>query len=650
MKFFIPAVLFLLFFTNGNAQVLKKLGDKIKRDAEWRVRYKVDRQVDKGIDSVLAVPKKIRDKKKEKNNTEETVLPQDKNTGTTKKGGSAPPSKIRQTAAPDPNDMTPKDGFITLSLSASTAYIGFGNIIGITISGESVKYKNFNQVQVTITGPSTKDVKQLQMNADGKFFMDWNPSDQTGDFIVTATSSDKKTMQSATFSVESLDLPDYDDWPKQNINETKKALEKLEEAVDDAEAGISPADKEELEKKLDGVKETVNDVYQLFKDLGKANKELMQLAKKEKKLPSSIAGYIADLNRTLDEQARQMKKINETAVHKPQDNTICEHLVMVNEACAAFTTFTAPVGKIAKTILLSMISGKESPNPIDKENSPGKPYFFVPAKMYAIYGIAKKDADGISTKLAKTGFAADLAQYASTVLLKKYCGVIQGEIKHDYTINFRNANGVSWWKYGAEMQGAIVLRYPKEGSKGKIIKMKGSIEGNATNFSFYENAEANDDFHDGTKGKIEVVELRVIKPATVPFVSSLSDKAGFGAAARALTPASFYITVDAEYDVDANTIKLFFNTALMDFTDAVNNQLIFLEVGADLLPYIKKMTFPIAKVFSTFGSVVRSNNEFVVTKTGKGSLSFTKKANKHLGDKNSPIEHDLNYTISAVKE
>jgi hypothetical protein len=341
--------------------------------------------------------------------------------------------------------------------------------------------------------------------------------------------------------------------------------------------------------------------------------------------------------------------MNET-LHKPQDNTICEHLVMVNEACAALSTFSAPIAKVIKTALGNIVSYATGTKPIDKENTTDKSYTFFPTKVLAAYGAAKNGADGISAKLAKAGFAADLAQFAGNVLLQKYCGVIKGEIKHDYTINFRNKNEVSWWKYGAEMKGALVLRYPKEGSKGKIIKMKGNIEGNATNFSFYENAEANDEFFEGSKGKIEVVELKVLKPLTVPFVSSLNDPGGFGAVARSLTPASFYITIDAEYDVDANKIKVFFNSALMDFTDAVNNQLIFLEIGADLFPYIKKMTFPIAKVFSTLGSVVRSNNEFTVDKDAKGNLSFTKKANKHLGSKTDAIEHDLNFSVSAKKE
>lgn len=650
MKVLFLSVLFFLLVNNSDAQFLKKLGENIKRDSEWRIRNKVDNKVSQGLDSVIALPKKIKDKKKQKNKPAENPAAQSNNNDSSSKNKiQNPPGDIKASVS-DENDMMPKDGYITLSLSDNTAYTGFGVMIGLRISGESIKYKNYNQVQVVVTGPSTNDVRQVAMNSDGKFFTDWNPTDKTGEFTVTATSSDKKTKQSATFKVETLDAPDYDKWPAENISETKKALDKLEETVDMAGDGISPNDKKELDKKMDELKEKVNDVFLLFKDLGKANKELMQLAKKEKKLPPGLADQLVQINRTLADQASQMKKINESAVHKPQDNTICEHLVMVNEACAALATFTAPVARVLKTALGGIASYATGSKPIDKENTTNKYYFFFPGKIYSIYAAAKKDADGISTKLTRVGFAADLAQFAGDVLLQKYCGIFKGEIKHDYTINFRNESGISWWKYGAEMQGALVLRYPKEVNKGKIIKLKGSIEGNATKFTFYENAEANDDFQEGTHGKIEVVELRVIKPATIPFVSSLNDLGGFGAVARGLTPASFYITIDAEYDVDANKIKIFFNNALMDFTSAVNNQLIFLEVGADLFPYIKKMTFPIAKVFATFGSVIRSNNEFIVDKDSKGNLSFTGKANKHIGDKSTVRETDLNFTISAKKE
>jgi hypothetical protein len=48
--------------------------------------------------------------------------------------------------------------------------------------------------------------------------------------------------------------------------------------------------------------------------------------------------------------------------------------------------------------------------------------------------------------------------------------------------------------------------------------------------------------------------------------------------------------------------------------------------------------------------VVRDNNEFSVVKDAKGNISFSSKANKHLGTKANKNVHILNFTISAKKD
>jgi hypothetical protein len=235
--------------------------------------------------------------------------------------------------------------------------------------------------------------------------------------------------------------------------------------------------------------------------------------------------------------------------------------------------------------------------------------------------------------------------------MKKYCGVFKGTLKHNYTIEFRNSKGENWWTYGVEMQAVLALRYPKEKAKGNIIKMKGNLEGNGTKFSFFEDLEKNDEFQEGSHGKIEVVPIKAYTPFSVSVATSQLDVMGFGAIARGLaTPAYFNIPVDAEYNVNENKIKIFLNPPIIDFSPAVSNQLVFLLIGGDLLPYVKRMSFPINKVFRTLGSVVRDHNEFEVKKDAKGNLSFSAKANKHLGTKADKIEHDLNFTISAIKQ
>lgn len=645
---FLSLVAFFLLH-NCDGQVLKNLGDKIKRDAEWRVRYKVDQQVNRGLDSLIVAPKKIKSKKKENKNKLEEANSKNNNIDDSQKDKSKPPSDNIKMSASNNTDMTPRDGQISLSLSTTSVFAG-GRI---AITGESVKYKNYNQVEISVTGPGTKDMKSIALGEDGKFNLVWIATDNTGEFTVTAKSSDKKAQQIARFTV--YKLARLSNWCDENIDETNKAHDHLKNAVAKVEQNISPNDKAELEKRMAEVKDKVNEVLKLFKDLNIAGKQTADLLKSAKNISPNLSANLSDLNNSLMDNARQMKSFSRLADHEPQDNTICEYCVMVNEACAAFSTVTNFASKSIKTIILNIAIDKVVPKGVDIVNSKGmqlpSPVDFFPKEIAKIYATSKIDAESLSSKLGKTGIAGDVIQFASDVVLKVYCGTFKGEIKHDYTVNFRNKNGVTWWKYGVVVQGTLSLRYPKKGSDGKIIKMKGNFEGNATKFTFYENVEADDDFNEGSKGKIEIVELQVLKPAAFPFVSSVKDVVGFGAIARsAVTPACFNITLDAEYDVDSKKINLFVNSALIDFTPLVINHLIFLEIGADLFPYIRNMDFPIHPILRTFGSIVRDHNEFTMEKDSKGNLSFSGKANKHLGSKSDKIEHDINFTINANKD
>ena len=81
MKILLFQLCIFLLASKADAQIFKKLGDKVKRDSEWRIRNKADQQVNKGLDSLIAIPKKASDKKKaEKDNTQQsTTKSQDNN-------------------------------------------------------------------------------------------------------------------------------------------------------------------------------------------------------------------------------------------------------------------------------------------------------------------------------------------------------------------------------------------------------------------------------------------------------------------------------------------------------------------------------------------------------------------------------------------
>ncbi len=640
-------VLAASFFAQG--QIFKKLGDKIKRDSEWRIRSKADQQVARGIDSVAAIPKKMIDKKKAKkeaaNTNADVEKPVSDNDEQTKKPGKQDASVVE-----DENDMEPKDGFASLTLSNDAIFVG--GIIGIT--GESVRYKNYKDVEITVAGPSAKDVKSIPLDASGKFSTGWYANGKTGNYTVTLKGSDKKSVKSARFTV--YDLPQLESICDDNIDLTEKALKHLEESVAQVKGEIGSRDKAALDEKMKEAKEKIDLLLKLYRELNKAGKEIANLVKSGKAISPNLAGNLSNLNDNLKEQRRKMEQVEEFRNHKPADNTVCEYLVVANEACAAFSLYTNFESRVMKGIIKDIMLDKLVPQAVGTVNARMKhnlssPYEFIAKEPAKIFATAAIDAESLTSKLMTAGLTSDIIQFSTEILMKKYCGVFKGTLRHDYTIEFRNKSGQNWWTYGVEMKAALSLRYPKEKAKGNIIKMKGNLEGNGTKFTFFEDIEKNDEFQDGSKGKIEVVPIKAYTPFSVSVATSELDVMGFGAIARGMaTPAYFNIPIDAEYDVNNNKIKIFINPPIIDFSPAVSNQLVFLLIGGDLLPYVKRMTFPINKAFRTIGSIVRDNHEFDVKKDAKGNLSFEGKANKHIGARSSVIETDLNITIKAKKE
>jgi hypothetical protein len=635
----------LLVVTKGGAQILKKIVNRIKDDAAWRVSNKVDNEIRKGVDSIFEMPKKMKGKNGAKASTEEidktsTADNQPKNENTA--------GNITIAASAE-KEMKPTDGFVTLVLSANTIFTG-GTIL---INGESVKYKNLNQVEITVSGPSANDIKNIPLADDGKYMTAWIAADKPGEYTVTVKSSDKKALQSAKLAVYAL--PDLGNWCDNNIAEINKAFDKLKNSAAKVADGISTKDKAELEKKIADVKDKVDNVLKLYKDLNKAGKETAQLAKSAKRLPHGLAGNLSTLNDNLADQSEQIKALEKIADHEPLDNTVCEYIVILNEACAAFQTVTNLWSRSILTILANIATDKATPAVAGGINDAGvgieAPYDFPLKEMTKIYATSKVDAESLSTKLGKAGMAADLAQFALDVLLKIYCGVFKGNFTHDYTIQFRNNNGENWWEYGAEMKAVVLLRYPKDKNKGSVIKMKGNLEGNAIKFDFWQDIAKENDFHAVSKGKIVVVPIKTFTPLAVSVATSERDILGFGAIARGLaTPAYFNIPIDAEYDVDAKKIKIFVNVAIIDFSNLVANQFVFLMVGQDLIPYPKKMDFPIHKAKTTINGIFIFFKEFNVEKDSKGNESFTGKGTRHIGDKTSIRETNLNFTLTAKKE
>ena len=612
------------------AQLLKNIGRDIKNSAEHKVRSKVNEKVNQAIDSVTTKPKK--ESKPASTSPKQTATIN----STTKKSSSSEETN-------NEDEMSIGEGFIKLFVSANEVF-RHGMVL---ITGNSVKYGTLDHVDIEIKGPEPDDM-QLKLFADGSFTGNWEP-DQSGEYTITAKSSDGKSFQSAKVTVIDIEMTDWEEAD----NETDEAAEKLRKEVERAKAHIGAKDKAELEKRMDEVEEKVKIVKDLYSNLSAGMKGLGALLKQGHSLSPALAKDLSELNNVITEQRRQMEKMNDAAKHEPYDNTICEYLVMINEACAAFSTFTNFWSKSVTTIIKNVVMDKVIPKGVEVVNAKKGPlpgdYDVIAKQPAKLFAAAKFDSEALFGKMGMAGFTGDLVQFASDMLMKKYCGIFKGELKHDYTITYRNNAGAIWWKYNYQTTAAVTFRYPKS-SSGKLIKMKGNIEGNVTKFGFFQDIERMEGFQEQMKGRAKLIPVKIYHPVAVPFATSQYDELGFGSVAKGLaTPAYFNIPLDADYDTDAETIKLFLNNALIDFTPMVKYVYGYIAIAAGI-PLVTRVDFPVNKAKLTLDAVVRENNELKVTKDSKNKLVVKGGGTRQIGNATSPIEHTINYSLTAKND
>jgi len=621
MKFILFLGLLLTACAVCHSQLIKKILNDAKNQTEWKVRSKANQKVDQALDSLLTHPKKETDKKKNSQSEKRT----NQNAAVTENASSS---------TKETEEMNIGEGFIKLYVSANEVFKG-GTI---AITGNSVKYGSLEEVKMTITGGGVNEAKTLKLYENGSFATSWQ-TEKSGEFTIAVASSDGKDRKSEKVTVYDIEL--MDDWTNENKEETTKAHEQVKKQVSKIESAISKKDKDDLDKRMQQLADDVNLAQNFFDELNHAVKEL---GKTKTALPSALKENLSQLNDMLSEHRKQTKGLRELADHEPYDNTICEYLVMVNEACAAFSTFTNLLGSVGGAILMKIAKDNTPLGQMENKKSSSNDYSGVVKTPATLFVDSKLSAE----KITAGRFTADVMNYATNYLLKKYCGVISGTLSHDYDIVYRNKLGTPWWKYNYKTEAAINLRYPKTSSGGKIIKMKGSIEGNATLFDFYQDVEQMDDFKEQMKGRAKLTPLLIHKPVALPF-SSTQFK-GLGAVAKGtFTPSYFYIPIDAEYDVDANTMKLFLNEPMIDFSTLVNYTYGYIGIAAGI-PLVTRVTFPINKAKLTLNAVVSQNNELTVTNDAKNSLNITGKGDRHIGSETSEIEHKIRFTLTAKSE
>lgn len=624
----------LIIFHNSEAQLIKDLKREVKADTEWKIRRAARNKVNEGIDSLSKLPKKAKDKKEEKKNSKQ----EDAVAGTT----------TSTKDIPEPDDVNGSEGYVTLDLS--TPVISKG--LTITISGESIRHDKWKTVKVDIKGPGGTETVNAALTDSGKYNIKWDQLLEEGDYLITATSSDGKAKVTKRLWVQDWYQPQ--DETKDLMDRTITTYQKLKQRTEDVLPMLGAKDATALKGKLADVKGKLDALHKLLTSLSQAKKEVGDLMKKGRMPTSFIRNNLSQMNEMIASKAEEVKQINEMTNHEASNLTVCEYLAMLSEACAAFSTITNVWAKSLGAIIQNIVIDKVIPKTVEISNSAsGKPLGdemeWTAKEGAKIYASAKYDAEGLYSKLGKAGIAGDFIQFLSESLIKRYCGVFKGKVVHTYRHISRNKMGNTWWMYETKVEGSLVLRYPINQSGG-VIKMKGTIEGNATQFTFYADPDENPGYKAGTGGKIQTMIIRNYTPVSLPLSTSLADELGFGVFARAaLTPAYFNIVVDAEYNTQTEEVKLFLATPLLDFTDAVTNRQFFIQWSAGL-PKLRIMDYPISKVKLTMNAALKEDNAFDVKKDAKQTPYFSEKVSRHIGDASNAREHFLDFNISAKKE
>jgi hypothetical protein len=435
-----------------------------------------------------------------------------------------------------------------------------------------------------------------------------------------------------------------------------KASDKLKEDIDKVKTTLASKDADALQKKMDDFTGKKDKFFKQLDDIAAAGKGVGEVEKKYGGLPSSTLKNLSDMTDVISTQTKQVEQAIEATDHKAYDNSVCEYLVMVSEACAAFSTFSNFEADAAK--IIENLAGDKAGRAVAGygtssvlgSDAAGK----AAGECASLYASAANETKGLKATFNYATFGGDIVQMCSDGLLKRYCTVMSGELNEKYECKFRNKDKNVWWDYTYTTGAIINLRFPKHSSGGNIQKMKGNIEGNATKFTIFQDAQEMDDYKDAMKGRERLTNFFSVclhSPASMPFTAAGADKnIGFGAVARTMvTPSCFNIPIDADYDLVQKKLTIYVNDALVDFSPAVCYIYGYILIAAGI-PLVTRVNYPINSVKLTLGKVISENKTFNVDEDAKHNIIINGKGETKIGDASSDAEHHISFTFNMKSE
>ncbi|HEY4110351.1 hypothetical protein [Puia sp.] len=629
----------------AHAQFLKNVLNSVKQTAQNRANDKASTTTNKAIDKV--------------------------DPSAPKPATPTPPAAAGKGPTPPAGDPPSTSGYVRVAVSTNKTIVGST----VKITGFSPINGSLKTVVLTVSGPVPAAAVNIPLKDSGSFSTLWVPAG-TGEFRLVFKTADGKAQTTVTISAYPFQELDQITGPTREL--VVQAAKKVDDAIERVTGDLTGPDATALEKTKKDFDDKTNAFKKWMDDIDQAGTGLDGLEKKYGNFPTPLQDKFTQMSDDFSDESKQLQDFNgrgdgggtggtggtsgtgatggtggPSGTHQSYDNTICEYLAMVSEACAAFSTMLNFETNIVK--LVGGIAGDKGGTVAGGDYADaagaGDNTKIVMQEAGKLFGVAAIDGNEILSMKNSADFCGDIVQMCTSLLMKKYCVVMDGNLQETYTCTFRNKTSDVWWQYSYTAGATISLRYPKGESGHGTIKMKGNIEGNATKFSIYTDMNQMDDFKNASKQRSRVIGICVYAPPSVPFVSSQADKAtGFGAVARGIaTPAYFNIPIDIDYQVDAQTMKFYVNPALVDFLDVTTKYIYcYLDIALGI-PLTTRVDLPINKVQLTLGKVISQNSTFPVRSDKDNNLSITGKGTSKIGP-GSAIEHNINFSFTAKSD
>jgi len=500
--------------------------------------------------------------------------------------------------------LTPGDLGITVTASPSRLSAGDTvRISGVTgLTGEK------SEVAVRVQPPSGGAPVSLAVKpqSSGSYEAGFAGAVSPGTYTVNVTAPDGKGTASTSFQVVAAGVI-----PEEVAARADSLVLAAEQAVDEAAKGIqelppSPA-RDEAEEKLDEVQSRLDElpaqVAALREQMGKVFKARADVPKP---IPEWV-DYLDDLEEWEDDSDAARAKLEKLAASTKAGTEGCADLDRYNEMLTftseAINYVKAPF-ELSKGFWADKIpGGLVSRSGADGLSSAEK---FALVETMNVATCALEGPAGIVGSVP--GLILDTAQWFLQAGFDKYCEKWEGPISATFLGESFTRQGEPFFDYTIELDGKLMLLYPKDVPAGQPVSLKGYIEG-AGRFDVRDNPKPVARLVPGT-----VLYHRVTSPPGSGYWDEL------GQASRGLLPNSFRIPVTGIMAGDSILLEL--GPADHDFGPTVVgvSTWVIMPLGG-LVPQILNSNIQLQKAQPIIERVVRRHPVLQISSSGDAMIA-----------------------------